>query len=297
VLVRSDVVHAAVLVDDRPNPQARSTTSPISTLLIVMASPPGGLALSISAAACADSSDSNVSIDVPVFSSSLTHCAETKPGAWRIRGIPSCLKKLLACSKSWSVLLTTSACIAASLQLRVRPTLPHSLTAVKFPTALGPDLGAGLHDVVVAPLGEAAHAVDGIAARAHNDDGDVAVPAAPSLSVARASAELEAGRVGEREDVEITSEVRRATADRHPSGTPRERSRASVGIYESVRLRCAAPGRIQIDTHPIEKSGTVYGSLIYVTVAGTPEWLVSAGIVKDVEGRRVYINDRYCERW
>jgi hypothetical protein len=69
--------------------------------LIVMASPPGGLALSISAAACADSSDSNVSIDVPVFSLSLTHCAETKPDAWRIRGIPSCLKKLLACSKSW----------------------------------------------------------------------------------------------------------------------------------------------------------------------------------------------------
>jgi hypothetical protein len=46
----------------------------------VMASPPGGLALSISAAACADSSDSNVSIDVPVFSSSLTHCAEP----WRL---------------------------------------------------------------------------------------------------------------------------------------------------------------------------------------------------------------------
>lgn len=69
------------------------------------------------------------------------------------------------------------------------------------------------------------------------------------------------------------------------------------GIYESVRLRCAAPGRTQIDTHPIEKSGAVYGSLIYVTVAGTPEWLVSAGIVKDVEGRRVYVNYRYYERW
>ena len=68
-------------------------------------------------------------------------------------------------------------------------------------------------------------------------------------------------------------------------------------IYESVRLRCAAPGRIQIDTHAIEKSGSVYGSLIYVTVAGTPEWLVSAGIVKDVEGRRVYVNYRYYERW
>jgi hypothetical protein len=118
--------------DDGPNPQARSTTSPISTLSIVMASPPGGLALSISAAACADSSDSNVSIDVPVFSSSLTHWAETKPGACLIRGIPSCLRKVVACSKSWSVLLTTNACIAASpFSKWVRLTLSHSLTAVK----------------------------------------------------------------------------------------------------------------------------------------------------------------------
>src|SRR6266508_1795214 len=54
----------------------------------------------------------------------------------------------------------------------------------------------GLHDVVVAAPREAAHAVDGIAARAHHDDGDVAVPAAPRLSVAQAAAELESGRVG-----------------------------------------------------------------------------------------------------
>jgi hypothetical protein len=53
-----------------------------------------------------------------------------------------------------------------------------------------------LHDVVVAAPREAAHAVDGIAARAHHDDRDVAVPAAPRLSVAQATAELESGRVG-----------------------------------------------------------------------------------------------------
>jgi hypothetical protein len=69
------------------------------------------------------------------------------------------------------------------------------------------------------------------------------------------------------------------------------------GIYESVRLRCMTPGRIQIDAHAIEKSGSVYGSLIYVTAPGTPGWLVSAIVVKDVEGRRIYVNYNYCERY
>jgi hypothetical protein len=68
------------------------------------------------------------------------------------------------------------------------------------------------------------------------------------------------------------------------------------GIYESVRVRCTAPGRIQIDAHAIEMSGSVYGSLIYIAVAGTPEWLISAPVVKNVEGRRIYVNDKYCER-
>jgi hypothetical protein len=68
------------------------------------------------------------------------------------------------------------------------------------------------------------------------------------------------------------------------------------GIYDSVRLRCTAPGRIQIDAHAIEMSGSVYGSQIYVTVAGTTEWLISAVAVENVEGRRVYANDEYCAR-
>jgi hypothetical protein len=68
------------------------------------------------------------------------------------------------------------------------------------------------------------------------------------------------------------------------------------GIYDSVRLRCTAPGRIQIDAHAIEMSGSVYGSQIYVTVAGTIEWLISAVAVENVEGRRVYANDEYCAR-
>jgi hypothetical protein len=68
------------------------------------------------------------------------------------------------------------------------------------------------------------------------------------------------------------------------------------GIYESVELVCNSPGRIQLDVHAIEMSGSVYGSLIYITVARTREWLISAVAVKDVEGRRVYVNDRYCVR-
>jgi len=66
------------------------------------------------------------------------------------------------------------------------------------------------------------------------------------------------------------------------------------GIYESVELRCNAPGRIRVDAHPIEMNGSVYGSQVYITIAGTPDWLVSAIAVENVEGRRVYVNDKYC---
>jgi hypothetical protein len=68
------------------------------------------------------------------------------------------------------------------------------------------------------------------------------------------------------------------------------------GIYESIELRCNVAGRIQIDVHPIEMSGSVYGSQVNITVAGMPEWLISAIAVKNVEGRRVYVNDQYCAR-
>jgi hypothetical protein len=76
------------------------------------------------------------------------------------------------------------------------------------------------------------------------------------------------------------------------------------GIYESVELGCNAPGRILIDTHAIEMNKSVYGSIVTVWVAGnspaprlgTTDWLVSAIAVKEVEGRRVYLNDKYCAR-
>jgi hypothetical protein len=68
------------------------------------------------------------------------------------------------------------------------------------------------------------------------------------------------------------------------------------GIYESVELRCNAPRRIRVDAHPIEMNGSVYGSQVYITIAGTPDWLVSAIAVENVEGRRVYVNDKYCVR-
>ena len=76
------------------------------------------------------------------------------------------------------------------------------------------------------------------------------------------------------------------------------------GIYESVELRCNAPGRILIDAHAIEMNGSVYGSTVSLWVAGdspvprlgTTDWLVSATAVKEVEGRRVYLNDKYCAR-
>ena len=78
-------------------------------------------------------------------------------------------------------------------------------------------------------------------------------------------------------------------------GPPPSSNESPEGIYESVHLRCTAPGRIQIETHAIEMNGSVYGSLINVTVAGRPEWLVSAPVVEDVEGRRVYVNYDHCE--
>jgi hypothetical protein len=82
---------------------------------------------------------------------------------------------------------------------------------------------------------------------------------------------------------------------RKPSA-PADNSRPE-GIYESVRLRCTAPGKIEIDAHAIEMNASVYGSLIYVAVARTSEWLISAGVVEDIEGRRVYVNHKYCERY
>jgi hypothetical protein len=66
------------------------------------------------------------------------------------------------------------------------------------------------------------------------------------------------------------------------------------GIYDSVELRCSAPGRIRIDARPIELHGSVNGSIIVVSVAGATDWLVSPIVVNEVEGRRVYVNDKYC---
>jgi hypothetical protein len=74
------------------------------------------------------------------------------------------------------------------------------------------------------------------------------------------------------------------------------------GIYQSVDVRCNAPGRILIDTRPVELHGSVNGSIVSVWVAGdspvprlgTTDWLVTAIAVNEVEGRRVYLNDKYC---
>ncbi len=76
------------------------------------------------------------------------------------------------------------------------------------------------------------------------------------------------------------------------------------GIYQSTELRCNAPGRILIDARPIELHGSVNGSIVGVWVAGnspvprlgTTDWLVSAIVVNEVEGRRVYVNEKYCAR-
>jgi hypothetical protein len=74
------------------------------------------------------------------------------------------------------------------------------------------------------------------------------------------------------------------------------------GIYESAEVRCNAPGRILIDARPLELHGSVNGSIVSVWVAedspvprlGTTDWLVSAIAVNEIEGRRVYLNDKYC---
>jgi len=54
----------------------------------------GGLALICSTAAFAASSDSKVSIAIPLPSLILTHCAETKPGACLMSGIACSLRNL-----------------------------------------------------------------------------------------------------------------------------------------------------------------------------------------------------------
>jgi hypothetical protein len=59
------------------------------------------------------------------------------------------------------------------------------------------------HDVVVATPGEAAHAIDGVAASADDDHRHIPVPAPPGLAVARPPAELEAGGIGV--DLDISS--------------------------------------------------------------------------------------------
>jgi hypothetical protein len=76
------------------------------------------------------------------------------------------------------------------------------------------------------------------------------------------------------------------------------------GIYESAEVRCNARGRILIDARPLELHGSVNGSIVSVWVAGdspaprlgTTDWLVSAIVVNEIEGRRVYLNEKYCAR-
>jgi hypothetical protein len=68
------------------------------------------------------------------------------------------------------------------------------------------------------------------------------------------------------------------------------------GIYASLELRCGAPGRIEIDARPIEYHGSLYGSIVVVGLVGSNDWLVSAIVVRDIEGRRVYVNEKYCTR-
>jgi hypothetical protein len=81
-----------------------------------------------------------------------------------------------------------------------------------------------------------------------------------------------------------------------PGKRRRWSNRIPEGIYESVALRCNAPGRVQIDVRPSELYGSVNGSVVVVGVAGTTNWLVTANAVNDVGGRRVYVDEKYCER-
>jgi hypothetical protein len=162
--------------------------------LIVMASPPGGLALSISAAACADSSDSNVSIDVPVFSSSLTHCAEP----WRLADsryplLPQEVTGLLEVVER----APNHQCVHCCLPSATGPADPTPLAnGCEVPNRPRPRPRGWASRRSRRTPGRSRARGRRIAARAHHDDGDVAIPAAPSLSVAPASAELEAGCAG-----------------------------------------------------------------------------------------------------
>jgi hypothetical protein len=81
-----------------------------------------------------------------------------------------------------------------------------------------------------------------------------------------------------------------------PRKPPLLSSEIPKGIYESVELRCNAPASIQVDVRPIELHGSVNGSIIVVSFVGTKHWLVSAIVVNEVEGRRVYIDEKYCTR-
>jgi hypothetical protein len=100
---------------------------------------------------------------------------------------------------------------------------------------------------------------------------------------------------------DISGECRRVPR-KHPASVSNEQP--PQGIYEPAELRCNAPGRILIDARPIELHGSVNGSIVGVWVAGnspvprlgSTDWLVSAIVVNEVEGRRVYVNEKYCAR-
>jgi hypothetical protein len=81
-----------------------------------------------------------------------------------------------------------------------------------------------------------------------------------------------------------------------PRHAPVLSSEIPQGIYETVELRCNAPGRIQIDARPIESHGSVNGSIVVLDGAGTNKWFIAAIVVNEVEGRRVYVNSTYCTR-
>jgi hypothetical protein len=92
-------------------------------------------------------------------------------------------------------------------------------------------------------------------------------------------------------------------------GVPRKRpvvrsEPTPEGIYEGVEVHCTAPGRILIDVRPVESHSSVYGSILAIWLAGDSpvprlgktDWLVAAIAVNDVQGRRVYLNGKYCAR-
>jgi hypothetical protein len=81
-----------------------------------------------------------------------------------------------------------------------------------------------------------------------------------------------------------------------PRSPPSVSSEQPEGIYESVELRCHSPRKIQIDVRPVELHGAVNGSIVNVAVSGTTDWLLTTIAVNEVEGRRLYVNDKYCAR-